>query len=167
MVDLPALLSQDLHLPAPVKWVKDGDYLVCASPFDDASGITLQGLQLRGKTKAATPDRNVSFLIVHETLQLRPKPVARIDWKPFHEHNNKGNGPPELRFKVISGSHHHRFQENWDSVTATVIGKNLPVAVPIDPDPPDFSALLALLKKEFRILNAESIDVPPWEAALT
>jgi hypothetical protein len=59
--------------------------------------------------------------------------LDRIDWRPHHDHNNKGRGLIEHRFKVISGCHHHQFSLNWFEAEGRMLKGNLPLAVPMEP----------------------------------
>jgi len=66
----------------------------------------------------------------------------------------------------IHGSHNHSFGLNWVLGDARMLKENLPIAVPILPDPEGFNQLLALVSNEFRIGNAGDIPIPPWDLLL-
>ena len=84
----------------------------------------------------------------------------------MNAHNNRGKGPRKWRFIELSGTHHHRFDLNWDHSQAAILRGELHIAVPLDPDPDNFRALLAVVGKEFRIKRIQSIPVPPWEPSM-
>ncbi|MDR3413896.1 MAG: hypothetical protein P4L87_23530 [Formivibrio sp.] len=163
--DLPALIAQEKNLGFPVKWAKDGDCLVFLAPLE-IDGITIQGLQLRGKTKAFYANRNITIQLQYQGILGKAEPIARICWKPFHTHNNKGKGPHGLRFVEQKGSHHHSFGDNWNTTTNQMFKPNLPIAVPLSPEPQGFFELLALVRKEFRIMDADAIEIPQWSEKL-
>jgi hypothetical protein len=43
---------------------------------------------------------------------------------------------------------------------------NLPIAVDLSPEPPNFSEFLAFLEKELRIEGLGVVPRPPWQATL-
>jgi hypothetical protein len=92
--------------------------------------------------------------------------IDRIDWRPWHTHENKWRGPSEFRGVKITGTHRHSFDLNWFPSEARLLTSNLPIAVPLTDDIPDFAALLAFVAQEFRIADAGVIGVPPWERDL-
>ncbi len=96
----------------------------------------------------------------------RGGPFCRIEWRPLAAHSNKNIGPLEFRFTQITGSHHHRFDLNWNHSQSQVRKGNLRIAVPIDPDPPTYEDLLAFVGREFRIKGMEEIPVPPWQGQM-
>lgn len=165
-VDFSAFVEQEKNLGIPIRWSRDGDSLVFVAPLE-TEGITIEGLQLRGRTKTFYPERDVTFQLEYQGLTHKAEPLARIDWRPFHTHNNKGRGPEKFRFKQQTGSHHHCFAENWNSVFNQMLKHNLPIALPIDPEPQGFVELLAVVRKEFRITDVGAIEPPQWAATLT
>jgi hypothetical protein len=112
------------------------------------------------------PDCQVTGQIECHLPRGKGGPLARVDWRPLHSHNNHGAGPAEWRFKIMSGSHHHAFALNWAHSEAQVKQGKLPIAVPLAPDPADFQMLLEFLEKQFNINSLASIPIPPWEAEL-
>ncbi|MEQ8447367.1 MAG: hypothetical protein RIB57_15895 [Pelagibacterium sp.] len=155
------------RLEGAVGWERSGDgrslQFVVPLMID---GLIAEGVRLRGLTSTRRPDRDVSFQ--HEQiLGGTTYHVSRLDWRPRAPHTNRGAGPEELRFSPISGSHWHPFQLNAElGVEAVLSMGNLPVALPIDPDPLDFNALKNTLRELFRIGNAQEIGLPPWSPEL-
>lgn len=89
--------------------------------------------------------------------------ICRMEWRPFNGHNNKGLGPEKWKFREIVCSHHHPFYLNWEASEKAVRRGQLPIAIPIEPDPENFREFLALVGKEFRIKNIQCVSEPPWE----
>jgi hypothetical protein len=108
----------------------------------------------------------VCLQLEHSLPRLKFRPLWCIDWRPTSGHNNKGKGQPEYRFKNIIGSHHHPFELNWNERTSSLRVGNLPIAVPLEDDPPDFHSLLAFAGEAFKITNLGTVRPPPWEEFL-
>ncbi len=81
----------------------------------------------------------------------------------MNSHNNKGVGPLAWRFKEIRCSHYHCFNLNWAHSERAVRRGQLPIAIPIEPDPPYFREFLALVGKVYKIRNIQRISEPPWQ----
>ena len=43
---------------------------------------------------------------------------------------------------------------------------NLPRAIPLEPDPANFSELLEVASKELKISDLSRVTVPPWQARM-
>ena len=132
----------------------------------DVGSETVEGLVLRVTARRTMPDKNVMFQLSHQRPFTKEEQICRIDWRPIKPHNNHGRGPAGFRLKKIIGSHHHRFDLNWLEEEGKLRANNLPVAVPIDPDPLGFPQLLDIVSKEFRITNIGGLQVPPWDLML-
>lgn len=135
----------------------------------EIGGVTVSGLVLRGKTLAARPDQDVMFQI--ECLHgdrggRRDRALARIDWRPLHSHNNRGRGPEEWRFFEQIGTHHHAFGLNWLDDEQRMRSANLPIAVPLNPEPSTYDELVAFVEETFRINNLGTLPPPQWTANL-
>ena len=127
--------------------------------------MALEGLSLRGRTRKSLADREVIFQLEYHAADVIGGPVCRVEWRPLNKHNNKGLGPKELRNVIQGGSHHHRFDLNWEKAQAAVLRGELPIAVPFD-DPGSFRGFLAIIGKEFKIKRIQSVTVPPWEPTM-
>jgi hypothetical protein len=141
------------------------DYLVLVTPLD-MDGVTVEGLRLRVTARKSLPDEQVTLQMEYRNPAGEGGPFARIEWRPLRPHDNKGFGPPEWRHRKMYGTHHHSFAENWLWCQQQVERGRLKVALPIDPDAPSFTALLAVAAQEFRIPDLTSIAAPGWEANL-
>lgn len=132
----------------------------------EVDGVTIEGLSLRMTSNRTMPDRKVMCQIEHRLSPNLVEPLARIEWRPLRPHRNYQRGPVEYRLIDIPGSHNHSFDLNWFAAESRMLKENLPLAVPILPDPEGFHQLLALASKEFRIINMGSIPIPPWDLML-
>jgi hypothetical protein len=164
--DLPGLVSADKELSVIPAWIERGpDALEFTVPLE-TSGVVIEGLSLRGRARKSLADREVIFQLEYHRPQIVGGPVGRIEWRPLNGHNNKGLGPKEWRYRLQEGSHHHRFDLNWAHSKEGCLRGDIPIAVPLNNDPSNFRALLAVIGKEFTIGKIQQISVPPWEPAM-
>lgn len=165
MLDLSEIMRSWKQVVARVDWQETarGLQLVHALAIDD---VVHEGLSLRLTCVRSQPDRLVTCQIEHHVISGRVVPLARIDWRPRAPHNNRGLGPRALRYKLIAGSQHHPFEFNFSLGADRMAHDNLPIAVPLDPDPEDFRALLRVVGECFRINGLEEVPEPPWEPSL-
>lgn len=164
-IDLPALVRGDKIIVVQPTWVERGaDGLELTAPLE-IDGVAIEGLTLRGRARKPLADREVIFQLEYRGPDVIGGPICRIEWRPLNKHNNKGIGPKELRNIIQDGSHHHRFDLNWERSQIAVLRGEIPIAVPLD-DPGNFRALLASVGKEFRIKRIQSVTVPPWEPSM-
>jgi hypothetical protein len=90
------------------------------------------------------PDEHVIFQLEYHRPRQHGGALGRIEWRPIGSHQNKGIGPPEFRFREITGSHIHPFDWNWHHEAKRLRQKNLPVAVPIELEINNFRRFLNL-----------------------
>ena len=131
----------------------------------DVAGATLEGAVLHARTRETEAGRDVAF-----TLEVTPTfgpsaAIDRIDWNPVEPHSNKGKGPREVKFSVITGSHRHSYYDNRTQDGALRSG-NLPVAIPIVQPLPNFGSLIAFVSETYKIVGLENLQPPPWSADL-
>lgn len=162
---VPELVAAHKIIPIPCGWQTDGEKLTFTSALD-INGVTVERLQFRGVAYRTRPDEAVTFQMEYAPARAKFKPIWRIEWRPISPHNNKNRGPAEYRLKQINGTHSHRFDLNWDNTTESLSSGNLRIAVPIIPEPPDFSSLLDFVGNEFRISNMKAVLEPAWERLL-
>ena len=165
-VDLPTLFAANKELPLAPTWrERDPDRLTLVVPLDIGQ-VTIEGFRLRMTAMKSLSEEAVTIQLEYNEPTRRSAPMARIDWKPLHRHNNKGHGPTELQNIIQSGSHNHGFDLNWRLAPKFVRRGSLPIAVPMSPDPKNFFELLDFVKREFRINNIALVPAPPWQSAL-
>ena len=165
-----ALALPDIHAAAKLltaaDWVDRGGGRVSLVAALEIGGATIEGLFLRATARRALADREVMFQVEYRPSFGAEEQLCRINWRPIRPHHNHGRGPEEHRFREIAGSHHHSFEANWVADENRMRSGNLPIAIPVSPDPSDFRQLVALVTKEFRINNLGGISVPPWDLML-
>ena len=160
-VDLKNLAEAKKVIPTSRSWVEVGrNYLEWVSPLD-IDGVTVAGLQVRLAAFELVPDENVRAQIEHHPPKGKCEPMARVEWRPLAEHNNKGRGPIEHRFKPFRQTHVHRFDMNWDQQRQRLFSPNLPIALPIQ-DVDSYDKFLDICGVEFRITNMSIVPIPPW-----
>lgn len=159
----PDLISAQKALAHKPKWAsEDKNNLVLACPVS-VRGIVLEGAQIRMTALRPRPDEAVTFQLEFLRPLHKFRPACRVEWRPLHGHNNKGCGPLEYRHREIKGSHHHVFEHNWLGETEEMRSGNLPVAIPIIPDPEDFHSFLDFVGQTLRITGLGLVDPPPCE----
>jgi hypothetical protein len=67
---------------------------------------------------------------------------------------------------IIHTSHVHRFEHNYNEAGDRMVRGNLPRAIPLEPDPANFSELLEVASKELKISDLSRVTVPPWQARM-
>ena len=164
---LSGFLAADKTLSSPVAWVEDNGDLRFACPLD-IDGITAEGFTLFGRASAGLPDRKVTLGLRWQNPAGRGGNFDRLEWRPLKAHVNRANAPADLRLRVIEGSHHHPLARNaaLDIGLIRAIQENLPVAEPLDPDPPDWPGLLRDAARRWRIASVITLPPPPWQYGL-
>jgi hypothetical protein len=167
-MELPEIFNAEKSLPLRPVWLEEAnDRLSLVSPLD-IDGVTIEGLRFRITAMIPRLEECVTVQVeyIPPMRDLRGGALARIEWKPLKGHNNKNAGPLAHRNKFITASHHHRFDLNWNEQAAALRRGNLPIAVPVEPDPATFETLVDLVRQEFRISNLDWLQPPPWQATL-
>ena len=165
--DLPALFESPKTFPIrPECKPRDQNWLRCVQSLD-IDGVTIEGLQFRATALLTRADASVTFQLEYYPPRRQPKggPLARIEWRPVTAHNNKGKGPRNLQHVIQRGTHHHLFEENWRDDPDGVRKGELPISIPIDPEP-SWHEVLAIVGKEFRISPIDWVPNPPWKPVL-
>jgi hypothetical protein len=147
-------------------WVEDEAGRLRLTLALEIDGAVVEALFLRARVFRGRVDRDVMFQLEYRPPFGPDEQLCRIEWRPTTAHRNHGKGPEAYRFKDIAGSHYHSFKENWLEDQGRMRGGNLPIAVPLEPDPSDFGQLVALVSKEFRIMNLGDLPMPPWDMLL-
>ena len=163
-IDLKEIWQANKSLASAPDWkplAKGAEFVQVVCPID-YDVLTMQGLLFRATAHIYTPDRDVTFQIEYHSPSGKGGAFSRIEWRPRRPHGNKGIGPPEFRFKDITGCHFHSFDLNWNHSKTLVQRGSLPIAVPIVPAPPSYEDALAFVEKEFRIKGVMKMLTPPW-----
>ncbi len=128
----------------PVDWVPDHSNFRFAIALD-IKGITVAGMLLHGRASLFPPERDITLGLSWNDPSGQGGNFERLDWRPIHAHNNKGLGPSEHRFILIESTHRHCLAANAALAMGMrrAMAERLPVALPVEPDPPDWSSLLA------------------------
>lgn len=121
MVDLAILHAGTKDLPIKPAWVeRDSDNLVLTSPVE-IDGVAVEGLRFRLTAMRSMAEEAVTCQIEYHERRKIGGPFCRIDWKPVHCHDNKANGPVDLRHKRFTfETHHHQFEINWTYAASMV-----------------------------------------------
>lgn len=161
--DLSIYHDANKRFPTKPLWKRsDPERLVLVSPLD-IDGVTIEGLRFRATALALRPEENVTFQLEFFPPRRQPRggPIERIEWRPLRGHNNKMIGPAHLHNILQKGTHHHDFRLNWAHSQTAVRKGNLPISMPIVPEP-SFNEILEFVGKAFRIAPIDWVTAPPW-----
>lgn len=164
---LSDFLAASKTLSSPPTWIDtDGDLRFTAAL--DIDGVTEEGLLLFGRASAALIDREVILGLRWTNMPGRSDHFDRYNWRPMAAHNNKGLGPPELRFRPFSGTHRHPLDLNaaLPIGLSQAMADNLPVATPLLPEPSSWEAFLEVVAEQWCIPDIVTIPIPPWQYGL-
>lgn len=164
---LRELVDAEKSLAVAAEWTKRGRRIEFVSPLE-IGGLVEEGLLFRAVALESLPDREVVFQLEYHGISIPggTGPLARIEWNTLRPHNNKGRGPPELRFLDQEGSHFHSFEDNWSEAAGAMLRDNLPIARPILEPIQGFDACCALVGNLFGINNIELVSAPEWVYSL-
>jgi hypothetical protein len=123
--------------------------------------VVVEGLYLEGHCPADNQDTDVTFNIVYKPAQGLSGALYRLDWNPLHTHGNKGLVSGEWKYKTISGTHRHPFQENYTKGVKYMLDNNLPIAFPVVEPLLNFRDMLHYMGELFRITDIQRISPPP------
>lgn len=124
-------------------------------------GPEIAGASIIGTAYRDEPNRRVSFQLCAD-VGGHDYRIARIDWKPPSPHTNRYGQTRGLTLYTSI----HDFPENAALGLEIMQTQNLPIVGAIDPEPHDFSALLAYLRGKFNVANAHDVPVPQWSFTL-
>lgn len=161
--DIVELVEAEKSLGARPKWDNQSDprYAVFTHPLT-FGGITIGGFQLRMKVSKRWVDRDAMMQLEFAPAGKRTEEkLWRLDWKPLHTHDNKGN-PKELAFATLIDSHQHSFADNFLENERRMRAGNLPAARPFPNNPNALSDFVAFGGKLFRIKDIERIELPQF-----
>lgn len=164
LVALVGLLAVVKTVSVPIEWVDDEAGDLRFTRALDIDGVTETGCFLFGRAVASLPDRHVTLGLRWSDATGRGVHFDRLDWKPMDAHNNKGMGPRGWRHVLIDGTHHHRLADNAAlSIGLTeALRQNLPVAVPVEPDP-GWQDFLAEAARRWCMPALVNMPEPPWQ----
>ncbi len=159
---LPKLAHAKKSLLIGVAWNgpdSNGTLQFLAPPAID--GQTIGGLGLRGTCLQRFPDENVMLQLEAGMPGVRTRiPLARLERRPLSEpHKNERHPDPAISEAVIWGTHAHRFDLNWLPAHGCMRTGNLPIAVEILPDLPDFESVIDSAESLFNISGLDKIKV--------
>jgi hypothetical protein len=131
----------------------------------DTSGASIEGAALRIMVWRHRPMQDMTATL-EATHQMKPVCLARLDVAPSGVHINRF----WRRFKcppTIEGSHFHPFEQNaLVGRSAFDPSENLPVAVPVDPEPQSFRDFVKVIGSVFNISETEKLPTPPAQESM-
>lgn len=107
------------------------------------------------------PNENVTFqLCLAEPADTYP--ITRFDWRPQSVHTNKIG--PHKGVRCETGL--HSYEDNARLGFALMVSGNLPVCLPVDPEPQDFEEAVAYVCATFNLAFVNGLPLPPWSPTL-
>lgn len=126
----------------------------------EVDGVVEQGLTLLAACSAERPEENVAIVLRVE-VGLKPLAFSRIDWRN-KPHDNRQAVCGVYRHMSAGRTHFHDPNLHEDIDVNSFFEMNIPIALPIEPEPTDFCALLDISAKLLHIDNLSDIEAPPW-----
>jgi hypothetical protein len=171
MASLPpgiaALIDAEKTIGERPEWDEKNDprYFEILAPLA-IGAVTTGGFEFRVKVAKHFAARDATAQLEYAMYGRRSAVhLWRIDWKPFHIHDNRAF-PPDCAFETYNCSHEHPFHDNYIVDEHRMRGSNLPAGRRVEPDPGTLSDFLALCGVRFRIKDIALIRLPPLTADL-
>lgn len=166
--EIERLHSSEKSFSQAPSWTYDAnksDKWVTRTPLD-IDYVTVEGLFLDGWCFVREPERSVTFTLLYFPPSGLSGPIARIDWRPTHDHSNNGRIDGLWKWRPVIGTHGHNFDLNRHYGWRRMVNDNLPVALPVQEELNDFRALLGYLGRVWNIKGVQAIPVPEWSSEL-
>ena len=162
-VKLPEIVGADKQLSGVQAWiVREPNQLSLVSALE-VDGVTLASVQLRMRAIRDLPERAVMIQLEYNPPKGRSERLIRIEWRPLSPHLNTGTAPDPHKFAIIRSSHIHRFEHNYNHAVGRMVRGNLPHAIPLQPEPANFAALLEIAGQELNISDLYRVETPEWQ----
>lgn len=157
------LVEAEKSIATSVDWTKRGRRLELKLPLE-IDGLIEEGFFLRATALEHFPDQDVMLQLEYHGIRISGGlgPLMRMEWNSLRPHNNKGRGPPELRFIEQIPSHVHYFDDNWNDQDGALLRDNLPIARPVSEPIQGFMDCIDFAGNLFNINNIRLIKVPEW-----
>jgi hypothetical protein len=129
-------------------------------------GVSVAGVRLRGIAPFSPVNRDVRIQL-DCLIGSRWVHVSRFEFRPVSGHSNPFDERDFPR-KIAPGTcHAHLFSDNSRrGLEAFDPRNNLPLAVPLDPQPSSFNEFLAYVADELGLEDLRHISAPPWQERL-
>lgn len=125
-----------------------------------AEGRTLNA-ELRISAVTDLPDEDMSFqLSLAEPADTFP--ITRFDWRPPRAHTNRVG----QQRGVTSFTGLHPFEDNAALGFSAMVANNLPISLPVAPEPGDFGQAVAYVCATFNFAFRNPLPTPPWSRSL-
>lgn len=162
------LVELDKLIAAPAEWHRDHRGRLELKLALEIANLIEEGLFFRATAIERLPDQEVVFQLEYHGVRIPggSGPLTRFEWNPLRPHNNRGRGPPELRWIEQHGSHMHYFDDNWSAASGALMKHNLPVARPLSQSIQDFTGCVDLVGNLFKISNIHVVKTPEWVLTL-
>lgn len=164
LADVVAALEAVKQAVLPPAWSprrQQPNVLAIRAPLT-VDGIVQAGLTVHLQCDQGFPDERVAISLLLEGA-IKPLNIARVDWLGS-AHSNPLALAGSVQFLDAGQSHFHdpRYCPTPGHIEAFLRG-NVPSAVALQPEPPDFPSLLAQASVLLNITNLMDVPVPPWQ----
>lgn len=166
--NISALVEARKELGRSPSWdeLSDGRYAFFTTPLTFAEDMTETGLQVRVKVSRRFIDRDAAIQLEYRPAGRRSiEPLWRIEWRPIGVHQN-GDCPPDLAMARLTGTHQHRFDDNYLEGENRMRSNNLPAARPIEAEIGSLSKFIEFSGDLFNIVDVERIFLPEFPGDL-
>lgn len=160
--DITALVEGEKSLGHRPEWDEESNPRWSEFVAPLISGhIGIGGFELRVKVSKQFTNRDCMAQLEYAPAGRRSAvELRRIDWRPFHRHQNNGL-PVGDPLRLIDGTHDHTFIDNYIEAEHRMrAGGSLPIAWPVNPDPNTVSEFLAFCGERFRINDIGLVGLP-------
>lgn len=160
--DLCSILTTSKRLVAASNWRPTHSQLRLAGALE-ADGVVIRGVSFMAVVLPERPDEKVALLLQAE-IERKPRAFARVDWRGA-PHGNLHRQCRGMRLIDAGRTHFHDpcLHAHFDFNELFLTKLDLPVAAPIEPEPPGFHELLALSADLLHIENLTELPIPPWQ----
>lgn len=151
----------------PPSWEEDQEKYRFSISLD-REGVTLGGITLFGRATKARPDQDITIGLRCRTDMGRQRNFDRGDWRPMSGHNNRNQGPKELRLIEIRGTHRHPLSENagLECGIQIALRENLPIALPMPEEADSWECFTRLLGEAWNLPDLAGLAMPPVNMSL-
>ena len=98
-IHLPDFVGSLKTIPSSKDWPSAVSHCLSWRSALDIDDVTVAGLQLRVEAHELLEDEAVRVQLEYHPPRGKCEPLARVEWRPLSDHNNKGRGPINLRFR--------------------------------------------------------------------
>lgn len=137
-----------------------------AASLENGDGL-IQNASFHARCSARMPDELVRLMLLTIDASGKERCFARVEWRSS-PHPNLKAVCGEFRGLSAGRTHYHDPCLHRGLSLDEFFGVNdLPIAVPIDPEPETYRELLEIAAGLLHIENLRELEEPPWQPLLS